>query len=176
MKLWEMAANAQSGDKEALLEIIEKFTPLIKKYKRRLNYDGADTDLIICLIETVYKIPINENPSMLRDECIIGYISTAIKNRYIYLSKRHFAIYKIEVQLNPDIAGEDSTSEMVESIAVRQLLDNLPKRQRIVIKGIFYDDYTEAEIAKELNISRQGVNKAKRKALKKLRKHLCSMF
>lgn len=176
MKLWEMIDNAQAGDKESLMEIIKKFTPLIIKYKRRLNYDGAYTDLIICLIETVYKIPIKHNSSMLKEECILGYIKIAVKNRYIHLSKKNSAIYRAEVELNSEIAGEDLTSEMVESIAVSELLDNLTQRQRMVIKGIFFDKSTEAEIAKKLNISRQGVNKAKRRALKKLRKHLSSMF
>lgn len=43
-------------DPDAVEQIVEKFKPIILKTAKRLNYDGADTDLVIHLIEQVYKL------------------------------------------------------------------------------------------------------------------------
>lgn len=58
--LYNLIFKYQLGDKNAFLEIHEKFMPLIKKYSRKLNYDGSYSDMIITLLEIIKKIPINK--------------------------------------------------------------------------------------------------------------------
>lgn len=42
--LCDLICNAQKGDKEAVLELIQKFSPLFRKYARKLNYEDAYED------------------------------------------------------------------------------------------------------------------------------------
>jgi len=52
----------------------------------------------------------------------------------------------------------------------------LNERERQVIKRLYWDERTEAEIAHELCISQQAVSKIKRKAIQKLRDLLKGLF
>lgn len=56
MNLAEIALNAANEDEEAIVVIIKKFMPTILKFSRELNYEEAETDLIIGLLEKLPKI------------------------------------------------------------------------------------------------------------------------
>jgi len=43
-------------EQEKLLEIIDKFKPLINKYKKKLGYDDAEEDLLLWLLKTITKL------------------------------------------------------------------------------------------------------------------------
>ncbi|AST56664.1 hypothetical protein BFT35_06145 [Thermoanaerobacterium thermosaccharolyticum] len=53
--LKELINDINAGDKEAMLKLIQKFKPLINKYKRKLGYDGAEEDIILWLVKAVKK-------------------------------------------------------------------------------------------------------------------------
>ncbi|MDI3476564.1 MAG: hypothetical protein PWQ59_89 [Thermoanaerobacterium sp.] len=53
--LKELINDINTGDKDALWELIQRFKPLINKYKRKLGYDGAEEDIILWLVKTVKK-------------------------------------------------------------------------------------------------------------------------
>ena len=57
--LLEELKRAQSGDDQAMLNLISKFLPLIKKYARKLGYEDAANDLIVDFIEFVSKWNLN---------------------------------------------------------------------------------------------------------------------
>ncbi|MFZ8854185.1 MAG: sigma-70 family RNA polymerase sigma factor [Armatimonadota bacterium] len=48
----------------------------------------------------------------------------------------------------------------------------LSERERQVVKQLYWDEWTEAEIAHELGISQQAVSKIKQKAIQKLKELL----
>jgi RNA polymerase sigma factor (sigma-70 family) len=164
--LCELTKKSQTGCQESMLAIIVKFTPLINKYCRKLNYDGAETDLIITLIETIKYI--QKNDIISSEKQIVGYIATSIKNKYIQLSKKHGNIIKTELPLDFD-KNHTLHVDIYDNILIYELLDNLTVLQREVITKKFIKDMSDVEIAKSLNISRQAVNKIKCRALKKLK-------
>lgn len=47
MKLYHLIDLAQSGAKDAMLNIIIKFRPTIKCISKKLKYEEAETDLVI---------------------------------------------------------------------------------------------------------------------------------
>ncbi len=51
-------------------------------------------------------------------------------------------------------------------------LERLSERERQVIRGLYWDERTEAEIAHELGISQQAISKIKQKALQRLKEWL----
>ena len=59
-----------------------------------------------------------------------------------------------------------------QRIVIHLALSQLSERERFVIEQLFWDGWTEAEIAQELGISQQMVSKIKGKTLRKLREIL----
>jgi len=55
-------------------------------------------------------------------------------------------------------------------------MERLGERERWVLLKVYWEGWTEEEIAQELGISQQAVNKIKQKALQKLREWLKGLF
>lgn len=55
-----------------------------------------------------------------------------------------------------------------DRIWIGQLLDSLPPQGRTIIYKLFIEDLTETEVAKQLHISQQAVNRWKRKMIQQL--------
>ncbi|RUT45289.1 DUF1492 domain-containing protein [Paenibacillus anaericanus] len=67
------------------------------------------------------------------------------------------------------------TSSSDNKIVVRQLINDLPSNTgRTIIYKIYIQDKTEGEVARELNMSQQGVNKWKRKMIQELSRMMSS--
>lgn len=83
---------------------------------------------------------------------------------------------KHECSLTYEPVRPDSDSDQMEQkILVQQLLAELPSKMgRTVIRELYLQDKTEAQVAKTLNMSQQAVNKWKRKTLKQLCQMLSS--
>lgn len=149
--LYELTTKGQEGNQEAIMAIIEKFSPLIKKYNRKLNYDGADIDLTIALIEVIKAIPISKNDNFKKEEQITGYISICLKNKYIQLSKKYGRISTMELPLYiEDI--QDLNYSFEDHVFVDELLDKLTALQRDVINKKYIKNMSNVEIAKELHL------------------------
>ena len=59
--LRETVYDAQKGDKNALLEVITFFDPLIKKYFKLMNYDeDFKSELTIYLMELIRSINLSD--------------------------------------------------------------------------------------------------------------------
>lgn len=171
-EIYSLVSDLRKGNKDSSLTLIRKFNPLIIKYSRKLNYDGAETDLVISLLEILNKISIDKNPNLQSDECIVGYINTSIKHKYINLSKKNCVIVQKETELNNDFLGEESLNNIDDSLFVNELLSKLPNFQKEIITQIYINNVSESSLAKQLQISRQAINKTKNRALNNLRKHL----
>jgi RNA polymerase sigma-B factor len=65
--------------------------------------------------------------------------------------------------------GSDPTARLEEDIALGQLIDELPERERTIIKLRFFEDLTQSEIAARLNISQMHVSRLLRRTLVELR-------
>jgi hypothetical protein len=85
--LYEVFKKAQGGSGEHTIELYYKFLPLIKKYGKKLNYEEAEIDLTIFLLEFIKKMDLNkfENRS---DGEIVNYINLIFKNKYIDLLRQ----------------------------------------------------------------------------------------
>lgn len=172
-KLYNLLMNSKHGDKNSTLIILEKFNPLLNKYCRKLNYDGSYTDLIICLLETIKTIPIENNAKLRNDSTIVAYLHISIKHKYINLSKKNCAIISNETELNTDILGENSYNYIDEKLFIKEIVDKLSDFQKHIIKSIYINNIPESTLAKQMNVSRQAINRIKNRALNNLRKTLC---
>ena len=68
-------------------------------------------------------------------------------------------------------AAMDVSGEAEAMVFVREALLSLTPQEQRVVKATILDGFTEREAAKELGISQPVVHRAKKRALKKLRKY-----
>jgi len=166
--LYWTALNAGNGDKHEKKEIIRKFNPLIKMYTKKLAYDGAETDMIIDLLEIIDKYPFHRDE--ISESNFLAYVAVSMKNKYIKLSKKHGEILNNEVELTEGVYKDTSINSDPENATIfKLLLEELTVHQRKVIEDLYLNGYSEKELAAKYNVSHQAINKIKWKALQKLK-------
>ena len=64
---------------------------------------------------------------------------------------------------------------MVERIALRQAIEKLPEREKMVIKLRYYHSLTQDRVARVLAVSQVQVSRIEKKALSKLREYMSEL-
>ena len=151
-------------DKDAILEIIERFMPAIRKNARMLRCNGAESDLVIHLIEVIYSLK-TEKIDMLVEGQAVNYIATAIRNKSVDINRKK-EIDFVELE---SASYYDTAIDYEHRYEVNQLLSLLTERQKNIIVLKYYYGYSDKEIGAFFGISRQAVNKIHRVALRKMK-------
>jgi hypothetical protein len=84
--LYTCIQDIQNGDREQALALLEKFSPLLKKYAFFLQSEDALQDFQCFLLMFAKNLQLNEL-TISTDGAIISYINKAIYHHYIALSK-----------------------------------------------------------------------------------------
>lgn len=163
--IFEKIIKYKKGDEKELLEIIEMFNPLIMKYARLLDEEDTKQDLILHLIKVMKKIPTEKK---LKNKEIVGYVAKAIRNEYINLSKKRDRVKLNEVELNLDIEIEYEECEY--EFEILDMFKVLSKKECFIMRLLYVHYLSISEVADYMKISRQAVNQAKNRALKKIKK------
>ena len=173
--LYQLLDNVKNNDQNAMLELIYKFKPLLQKYARKLNYDDAYYDLQFRFIELIHNIDMLSLRSH-TDGAIVTYISKSVYTQYLRLLTQRYqndAITQFSQMEDWQIilVDQQMSVEAVDlslGVLIRTVLTD---REHSIIQLLFMHGYTEADIARAENISRQAVSQMKRRALRKLRKY-----
>ena len=70
------------------------------------------------------------------------------------------------------LTDTESEEQMVEKIALRQAVEKLPERERLVIQLRYYHSLTQQRVAKVMNVSQVQVSRIEKKALEKIREFM----
>ena len=70
------------------------------------------------------------------------------------------------------LTDTESEERMVEKIALRQAVERLPERERLVIQLRYYHCLTQQRVAKVLDVSQVQVSRIEKKALEKIREFM----
>lgn len=70
------------------------------------------------------------------------------------------------------LTDTETEERMVEKIALRQAIEVLPEKERMVIQLRYYHALTQQRVAKVMNVSQVQVSRIEKKALEKLRDSL----
>lgn len=84
--LYTCIQDIQNGDREQALALLEKFSPLLKKYAFFLQSEDALPDFQCFLLAFAKNLQLDKL-TMSTDGAIISYINKAIYHHYIALSK-----------------------------------------------------------------------------------------
>ena len=143
--------SSQKGDQQAVLDLINKFSPALKKYARKLETEDAYYDLQVEFLDLI-----------LHHDCI-KLLRQLIDNKM------------------PNISTDDLTDSMLyQSCCIDSLKDftlDIPSTLLSPLEAdAFFQisilGYSAAELARKEGVSRQSINQAKQKAILKLRRYL----
>lgn len=160
---------------EALLELLEMFEPLLKKYSFMLEYEDAYHDLQVYLIEVIKKLSVKDLVHI-EDKYYLSYIKKSINSKYLKLSKKIQDIKNYTLEITDD---ETNVEEYID--AANPVIDNytllffndmkefLTENEYDTIKMFYYEKRSISEIAEIKQVSRQYINQCKLNALKKLK-------
>ena len=169
--LLEQIKRCKKGDNESLEYLIKRFDPIINSlaYKSKNEYEKSDlTIFLIKLIKNIDLINLNN----VSDGGLIKYIEKSLKREFFKINKK-----SIFVEVELDDRFNENTYEYTD-IEFKILLSELRKNKIINAKQlyIFLNKYyfmkDEKEIANELGISRQAVNKTNKTAIQRVKKYL----
>lgn len=173
--LYSLIIKCQHHDEHAILDFLSKFESLLKKYSSKLFYEDAYYDLQLALLEILASIPIGGFSEYHEDEPrIISYLCKAVYTRYIKLSIQNQQLDKVYLSDDQELLDflcGSYCEDLDITIAVRNSLECLSPIQRKVIQGCYVLGYNDAEIGRQIGISRQAVGKTKRRAIEILRRH-----
>lgn len=166
--------QSQTGNSDATLKLIDKFDPLLKKYAYRLFYEDAYNDLLFDFIKFLSNIQLDALRNT-NEGTLVSYIHTSIRSDYI---KRLIALKKLH-NFVPYSALSDNqlyyaevasaTSNSYFEFEFKEIECELTELELLVVKMFYLMGYSAAEIASTRGTSRQAVNQAKNRALKKLK-------
>ncbi|HKM35261.1 MAG TPA: sigma-70 family RNA polymerase sigma factor [Lachnospiraceae bacterium] len=149
--------------KEALGKILIKMQPLVKKYVRKLFFmekDDAFQELNLALIEAVYHLKSYKNDAM-----CLKYLQISVINRYNHLCKVNINLCNNNDQfenISEVIPLTEKYNDIEFYIDMNEFLKDKNDRQRNIINYILHD-FSDREIALKMGISRQFVNREKKR-------------
>ena len=170
--LRKLLDRAREHDEAAMVELIERFYPLFKKYALKLEYEDAYEDLILWFIELIKS----DRLTTLQEEVIVSYIHVSVNNYYkkkigkVIESKREIVLSNLSEEhiyyLEARTAKEDD-KDLFWELNVTEVLN---ESEHQILHLVFNHGYSTAEIARMSGKSRQAVNQQKQRALEKIRK------
>lgn len=153
-----------SGKEESLLELIERFEPFIKSQGKKIregnwSMDGEDMEsmLKIKLIELTKTIKIADSEGE-----NVKFIATCLKNHFLNIVGRTNKIKDREEVFIEEVHEREELDK--KETFFNDMLKCLDDNKAEIVKLKFQNMYTDKEIADELGITRQAVNKQLRKA------------
>lgn len=178
-ELHKLLLSSYEGDSLAIIALVEKFQPILKKYAYMLNYEDAYYDLLVKLIELI-KSPNLQGINSPEDASILLYIKKSIYHSFIALSKSQEKTSKTDSltlsEYNDDTANYIlnmdklcSTNDDYTQIEYDFLYKVLTKYEAEIIIYHFYLKYTVKEIADLYGVSMPAITQAKKNAIKKLK-------
>ena len=158
--------TAQRNDEAAMLELLHKFKPLIGKLAWELPWecDDAQQEMRLAFIMLIQKM----DTKRLSEEVIVAYIAVAMRNAFIQISKAH----KRQAEHDQHIlvlGGTYVWADHYEALFWDEVQTKVNAREFLILQMHYGDGFSVEMIAQRMGIARQNVNKAKNKAIVKLR-------
>lgn len=143
----------KNGDKSAIEALLKQYEPLIKSYARNFGTREMEDAEQIDQVDMEAKV--------------VNYLVKAVKSRFIYLYGKHRKRIESETAILEDMdfeVHENAYDDMIFYTDMSEYSKKLPEQQRVILQGILTGK-DDKEIAAELNVSRQYVNRIKKKML-----------
>jgi len=169
--------QARSANMDGVVEVVKSFQSQIQKYERRMGKDGEDIrqNLTLFLLELIQK-PYMDEKKFPNDITAISYISRGLKHEFFHLCEKTNKYPSYEVELDQEICIADYTDTEQEAIRksmVESVWQYVTPKEASVLYDIYYRELSIYEVSQKEDVSIQAVNQTKKRALEKIRNHLC---
>jgi RNA polymerase sigma-70 factor, ECF subfamily len=168
----ELVASLQSGNKQAFAYLYDNYAQALGSVIYKMIGERELTQDI--LQEVFIKIWSNFSNYENTKAGLFTWMLNLTKNHTIDVlrSKNYKQRKKISGNENYvyNVMDNDAVTERFDSIGLHKLVKNLKPEHRILIELVYFNGYTQDEIAKELNIPLGTVKTRIRSALIELRK------
>jgi RNA polymerase sigma factor (sigma-70 family) len=168
MDLYNLIRDSQLGDTNSTSNLYLDFSNTIKKLSKNIDYEEAETDLIISFLDLIKEIDIDSFKDK-DNKQLAKFIHTYLRNKAVDLFRKYVMKKKIVIGINYDLLCDNSHVDFDNNIFISSLLDSLPEKQRKIIILKYIYGFSNIEIAKLLKVSRQAINNVKNRALKNLK-------
>ena len=159
--------DLDTGDEKYFEELLERFSPLIKAYARKLyylEYNDSLQELSLALYEAVRKIPSADD-----EHGCISYINRSIVNKFTKLYHNSVEIQNIQAHSVPldDSDGHDYQHDYEADNCIslvdleNSLKSKLPIERKIL--SLLIQGYSDKEIAARLGYTKQYINRIKKR-------------
>lgn len=170
---------AKKGNKDQLMLLIDKFTPLIKKYVRLLNYNNEDAyaDMVMNFIETIKNSPFSINSENCK---ILSYISKSVYHSYIALSKKD-RLWNISKPISFYQNDDGDVIDLIDNVEDKNIVVNeafefvdmfhhlLTNYELDILVSVYIYDYSIKELSVKYHVSSPAITKTKKRAENKLK-------
>lgn len=164
-KLNMLIQEFKNGDESKFLLIEEKMKPMINKYICLLYRDEKEdmySELLLHLLESVTKMEYYTEEG----QCVC-FLSRAIKNKFFELYKKSRKHFDNEVKITDEYLEslyykQSDYEDVITREDLSRFLSKANGKQYQIFYAMVFDDETDAEIAKKIDISRQYVNRMRR--------------
>lgn len=166
--------SSQNGDQQAVLNLINKFSPALKKYARKLETEDAYYDLQVEFLDLILHLDCKKLRET-GDGAMVQYLSHSIYHAYVKLLRQ-----LIDNKM-PSISTDDLTDSILyQNYCTTSLKDftlDIPSTLLTPLEAdAFFQisilGYSAAELARKKGVSRQNINQAKKRAILKLRHYI----
>ncbi len=160
---------SQSGDKKAYAALFHAIMPLIKAFVSRRISNMADVDDVVQ--ETLLSIHYAGH-TYDTNRSFKVWMFTIARNRlndYLRRNYKNRTFTEISFDdLNFEISVDDVTEGRAQSEYLKEVLDNLPEKQREIVSMMKIEGHTAEDTAKRMNMSVSAVKVAAHRAYKLL--------
>lgn len=176
-----LLAAAQSGDSEALMALIGRYEPLLRRATNQPHLaairDDARAESYVSFVRAVRDYDAAQGVPF------AGFIKARIYGDLHTLFRRTCRVWQREAvvddrrdeafwELIEDPAAERAMTRLERQATLTAAMRTLTARERSVIQRLFFEERTQKETAAELSITQQAVAATKRRALAKLKSAL----
>lgn len=171
-ELCQMIERSQHGDKESTMKLVERFSPLLRKYARKADVEDSFEELQCRFLELLADIDI-QKLNCRTDSVIIKYVNQTLFHQYIAISKKSKTPLCTYIDDLSDYNPFEYDLRLSEADEYRSLLlidmqNVLTSVEYRTLISLYILQYSVSETSNKLGISRQAVNQTKHRALKKL--------
>jgi len=172
--LCQLVREAQQGQAVAFAEVCRRFEGLVVKHAFAPHIRPIGEDA-----RSEGRLAVVEAVGSYREASGVpfaGYVESRVRYRMWNMFKKERRRWRQEVWLDSDRPEEDAGVNIAVSVEnqllaaeVRQAIDALPDKQRLVITATLLGEVRLLEVAQTLGVSVQAVHKLRCRALARLR-------
>lgn len=169
----EKIIKYKNGDPQAMTDILIQMCPLVMKYARKIHfmeYEDALQELNLALFRAIISIPEGKS-----EEKIVAYIVTVIKNAYRKLCREYLTreetvdCVSMDDDSNVGFQLDGYSGEFQDDVILHldftRYIQKEYRKNRVkgqILYLLYFNNMTDMEIADNLKVTRQYVNRVKR--------------